>query len=243
MIQCGAVKLLEQEQEILRRSRRLSLGEDEMAPYRTMRIRVSLSKPSVGYREFFASMCKDRGGSAAESVEATMENLRAICMVPKGKRFNARGKSSCSGPDDVFDEALFQHLKDIAFAAVSDGCAAAVKSIQDMLHHLPKLRYQFRDSPHTTRTVIRHTLKRSCEGYELMLFFISGKNSFAKRARYSHRFKVIWQQVQKDSVDGDDLLCVLKKTDRTQKLASTVVRDLLWCCLARWAASSGLLES
>ena len=61
---------------------------------------------------------------------------------------------------------------------------------------LPGLRYQFRDLPHTTCTVAKGAIKHLKDPDDLLEALITGKDSFAHRARYSNRFRQIWRASQ-----------------------------------------------
>ena len=70
------------------------------------------------------------------------------------------------GPDDYFDHDLWAKVVDAVFCGASDGAPVALQAVQLLRKDgdLPKLRYQFRDQPHTTRTCIKVTFKTSPQG-------------------------------------------------------------------------------
>ncbi len=79
-----------------------------------------------------------------------------------------RDDTMMGGPEDRVDEGLLAKLQNMTFAGCSDGAAVALAGIQELkcTGRLPKLRYQFRDRPHTTRTCMKGTLKCLQEGEE-----------------------------------------------------------------------------
>ena len=72
---------------------------------------------------------------------------------------------------------------------------------------MPNLRYQFRDRPHTTASVVKCTLRMAPSSETLRRLLITGQRSFARRARNSFRFQEIWVRKQKESLD--DFLSIL----------------------------------
>jgi len=77
-----------------------------------------------------------------------------------------------------------------------------LKAVQEIAKtRLVNLRYQFRDRPHTTRTCMKGILKYMNEGHELLQALISGKQSFAKRAKHSRRFQAIWMRKQTEEIE------------------------------------------
>ena len=108
-----------------------------------------------------------------------------------------RGAARSQVVEDHVDEVLLERLKKITMVGATDGCAAPIKSVQLLRErHLPNLRYQFRDRPHTTRTCVKGVLKYMAEGRALLEALITNKGSFAKKARYSRRFQQIWVRKQ-----------------------------------------------
>jgi hypothetical protein len=107
-----------------------------------------------------------------------------------------------SGKADMYSDGLIRRLQKIAFAGSTDGCRTVINAVQQLKAdgRLPILRYQFRDRPHTTRTVVRMVLRLMKEGERLRETLITGKKSFAKRALHSKRFALIWRLVQKEDV-------------------------------------------
>ena len=100
----------------------------------------------------------------------------------------------------AYKEGLAKRLQAITYAGSTDGCSTVINAVQQLKNDglLPNLRYQFRDRPHTTRTIIRLVFKVMLEGAKLREVLITGKKSFAKRACYSKRFALIWRLVQKE---------------------------------------------
>ena len=175
----GAV-LREDHRALLRKAERPTFSVDERDQVFLMRVRVAFTKPEVGAAEFVAGLLRDYGTSTEASVDATWRCFRDLCTV-HGQRRN-----SGSQPDGApsVDEALLEHVKKITIAGASDGCAAAMKAIQLLRErHLPNLRFQFRDRPHTTRTCMKGILKYMAEGTPLLEALVSGKESFATKSQ------------------------------------------------------------
>ena len=175
----GAV-LREDHRALLRKAERLTFSVDERDQVFLMRVRVAFTKPEVGAAEFVAGLLRDYGTSTEASVDATWRCFRDLCTV------HGQGRHSGSQPDGApsVDEALLEHVKKITIAGASDGCAAAMKAIQLLRErHLPNLRFQFRDRPHTTRTCMKGILKYMAEGTPLLEALVSGKESFATKSQ------------------------------------------------------------
>jgi hypothetical protein len=153
-------------------------------------------KPAVGAHEFFAGLIRDYRFSTADNKDATWQALRNICRTRRGRR----DSSGTSGPADSVDEQLLARVQRITFCRAYDGAEVAKGGIQLLRREglLPNLRYQFRDRPHTTRTVIKSTFAMCPESEELRDKLISGEGSFAKRARHNRRFGEIWLRRQRE---------------------------------------------
>ena len=226
MIFCVAAVTVEERQQLLRRALRLSFAVDDRDQVFVMRARVSFVRPRVGSEDFFVGLVRDYGYSTEDSARAIYECLRSLCTVRRGRRkaTSAPGGSGTQprtsgsqpektsgsqpeesshmvGPDDYVDEELLAHVVKITIAGASDGCPVALKAVQEVRRlHLTNLRYQFRDRPHTTRTCQKGVLKYMNEGQALMSALISGKGSFAKRAKHSRRFQQIWLRKQLEAM-------------------------------------------
>ena len=155
--------------------------------------------PKVQARDFLAPIVRDYGHGIDECADAAWESLKGLCV----KRVGRRGRDGLNGPRDVLDEKLLLRLQDITFAGASDGAEVAIQGIQKLRlsARLPKLRYQFRDRPHTTRTCVKNVLSYMAEGRELLEALVSGKESFCKRVKYSRRFQQLWKRLQRDDLD------------------------------------------
>ena len=213
---CVAAVKVEERQSLLRRALRLSFAVDDRDQVFVMRARASFVRPRVGSEDFFVGLVRDYGYETADSAEAIWQCLRSLCTVRRGRREISGSKNSgsqpeipdserapcgVSGPGDYVDEELLRQLVAITVAGASDGCKVALNSIQEVQkRHLKNIRYQFRDRPHTTRTCQKGVLKYMNEGRELMSALISGKRSFAKRAKHSRRFQQIWLRKQMEAL-------------------------------------------
>ena len=202
-----AAVLKDDDQALLRHSVRMAFSEDDCDQTRIIRVRIVQAHPRVKVKEILGGLRRDFGYTAEENAEATWDALtRGLCTRLCGKR-NAH---QVHGPQDEIDPCLVEKLKEITFCGASDGGPAAISGIQTLKHsgRFPNLRYQFRDRPHTTRTIQKHTVQVMEEGHVLLEHFITKKGSFAKRAKHSRRFQEIWKRKQKD--DPNDLYNVLE---------------------------------
>ena len=194
----GAV-LQDQHQALLRKSQRLAFSIDERDQEFVNRVRVVVCNPKVQAHEFLAPIVRDYGHGIVECADAAWESLKGLCV----KRVGRRERGGVTGPKDVLDEKLLQRLQDITFAGASDGAEVAIQGIQKLRlsARLPKLRYQFRDRPHTTRTCVKNVLSYMGEGTALLEGLVSGKESFCKRVKYSRRFQQLWKKRQREDLD------------------------------------------
>lgn len=181
MITCVDAVLQQERQRLLRRAVRLSFAIDERDQVFVIGARATVTKPEVSASEFIVAVIRDFGFTAEENCEACLLCFKSLCTVRAGRRSAA--PSQC---EDYVDEELLAHIAKITFCGASDGCAVPIKAIQLLRERfLPHLRYQFRDRPHTTRTVVKGVLKYMAEGKILLEALITGKKSFAKRATHS----------------------------------------------------------
>ena len=209
MVYCVGAVINEEHQALIRRSARLSFAIDERDQVFVMRARVAYSRPRVGSKELFIGLVRDYGYDTADSVEAIWKCFQFLCTVRKGRRHPQSEAESGLQPDiqgmgseDYFDEELLAHICKITIAGASDGCQVALNAVQEIAKtRLVNLRYQFRDRPHTTRTCMKGILKYMNEGHELLQALISGKQSFAKRAKHSRRFQGIWMRKQTEEIE------------------------------------------
>ena len=224
---CVAAVKVEERQQLLRRAWRLSFAVDDRDQVFVMRARVSFLRPRPGSEDFLVGLVRDYGFEVADSAEAIWQCLRSLCTIRRGRRRKNKPPSGpqpetpgtppgsqpetpgaradedgwTSGPEDHVDEELLKRVVRMTIAGASDGCKVALLAVQEVKkRYLSHLRYQFRDRPHTTRTCQKGILKCMNEGKELVIALISGKNSFAKRARYSRRFQKIWLRKQLEAI-------------------------------------------
>jgi hypothetical protein len=152
----GAV-LNDQHQAYLRKGVRLAFSIDERDQVFVNRVRVTVLVPEVAAHEFVASVIRDYGHGIQECADAAWKSLESMCTWRVGTR-----SATCmtTGEGDYIDQKLLKHVQDITFAGASDGAEVAVQGIQSLRlsARLPKLRYQFRDRPHTSRSCIRNVL-------------------------------------------------------------------------------------
>lgn len=201
----GAV-LHDRHQAILAKGQRLAFSIDERDQVFVMRVRIVVSFPRVEAHEFVAGLIRDYGHGVEEGANAAWACLEGLCT----KRVGKRGPDGVHGPGDVTDAQLLRRLQDITFVGASDGCEVAILGIQSLrsADRLPRLRYQFRDRPHTTRSCVKNVLSYLAEGKDLLEAFVTGPHSFAKRARFSRRFQAIWKRRQLE--DPEQLMNVLQ---------------------------------
>ena len=201
----GAV-LEQQHQAILRKGQRLAFSVDERDQVFVNRVRIVVTGPEVQAHEFVAGVIRDYGHGVEQCADAVMASLRSLCVKRKGKR----NPDGITGPGDALDEGLFKRLKEITFAGASDGAEVAIKGVQSLRlsGRLTKLRDQFRDRPHTTRSCVKNVLSYMAEGKALMEALISGKDSFCKMVRYRRRFQMLWKKRQ--SQDLDEFMNILQ---------------------------------
>ena len=180
----------DQHQAYLRKGVRLAFSIDERDQVFVNRVRVTVVVPQVAAHEFVASVIRDYGHGIKECADAAWKSLESMCTRRVGKR-----SANCMtiGEGDYIDQKLLKHVQDITSAGASDGAEVAVQGIQSsrLSARLPKLRYQFRDRPHTSRSCIKNVLSYMEEGKVLMEALVSGKDSFCKQVR--HRRRVSWR--------------------------------------------------
>ena len=154
----GAV-LEQQHQAILRKGQRLAFSVDERDQVFINRVRIVVINPEVRACEFVAGVIRDYGHGIDQCANAVWTSLRSLCVKRKG----TRNRDCVTGPGDALDEGLLQRLKEITFAGASDGAEVAVQGVRSLRlsGRLAKLRYQFRDRPHTTRSWRRQALSQA----------------------------------------------------------------------------------
>ena len=205
MVRCVGAVVREDHRALLRKAVRLSFAIDDRDQCFLMRGRLVIPRPEVHFAEFIVGIVRDYGYTAADSSRAAWACLRKMCIIQTGSQPRRgpdaampTGSQPRRGPDAGYvDKDLLKHVQEICFAGASDGCGVALKSVQLLRdERLPNLRYQFRDRPHTTRTIMKGVLKYMGGSEELVRNLISGKGSFCKRAKYSRRFRAIWTRKQ-----------------------------------------------
>lgn len=195
MVTSAAAVIDDEQHEMLRKAVRIAFADDDRDQHRVLRIRVVWTEPTVGYAEFFGSLLKDYGFDAAACQAATVEGLKRLCSRRTGSQFE------CTNYE--LDTAMWDEVRRKIFAGATDGAAVALKGVNE-LHQdgvLPALRYQFRDRPHTTRTCVKMALEMSPESREVRERLITGKESFARRAKNSRRFQEVWLRKQREEPD------------------------------------------
>ena len=137
---------------------------------------------------------KDYGFDAEECRDASLEGLKR--MGSKRGRPEQGVKPTLARPMQL-DEALWEEVRQKIFCGATDGAAVALKGVALMKAEMcPNLRYQFRDRPHTTRTIQKMTFEMCPESAEMCRRLIAGKQSFARRAKNSRRFAEVWKRKQ-----------------------------------------------
>jgi len=172
-ITSAAAVLIDDDQKTLRSSVRLAFSEDDRNQVRVLRVRVVHLKPKIGVREFLGGVIRDYGFSAEANRDATWNALQNMCRKLRGHR----DSSGTQGPEDSVDMRLLARVQQITFSGASDGAEVAKTGIQMLQADglLPNLRYQFRDRPHTTRTVIKNTFALCSSSDELRVKLITGE--------------------------------------------------------------------
>ena len=215
MVTCGAAVLDELDQDLLRKAVRIAFAEDDRNQVRILRVRVVWQNPTVGAKEFFGGCLQDPGFDATEYQKATLLGLQRLAWVRRGSQQKSSAGAAGAAADDLptgtgdlpsgtyLDQDLWRHIRQCVFSGATDGAAVAMKSITQLRTDgdLPGLRYQFRDRPHTTRTCVKLTFGLCSESQEIRRLLITGKSSFARRARNSARFRSIWLWSQKEEAD------------------------------------------
>ena len=204
---CGAV-IDDQHSNLLRRACRLGFSMDDRDQVNALRVRLTMTRPHVFAKEFIADVARDYGHGIEECANSAWECLRHLAAARNGRHV--------PGEALQYDEALVKKISEITFCGATDGCEVAVQGVQLLKTNgtLPRLRYQFRDRPHTTRTICKGVLKHMQEGRALMEALVSGPKSFCKRARYSHRFRAIWLRKQKS--DAEDFFNALQHLSHSE---------------------------
>ena len=200
MIISTSAVMKKKDQAFLQNARRLAFSEDDRCQVKALRVRVVTAEPRIVVKEYLGGLRRDWGFSAEESADATVEALKNMCYVQKGKRSTDNWHK---GEDDGINETLWNHVRNITFCGASDGARVALQGIYKLAKDgiLPRLRYQFRDRPHTTASVVKCTFRMAAASEKMRKLLITGKRSFARRARNSFRFQSIWVRKQKESLD------------------------------------------
>ena len=180
------------------KSCRTSFAFDGRDQVFSLRLKVVVAFPAVVVKEFVSAIVRDYGNSIEECALAAEKALKYVCWSQIGKRCATKPFSE-PGAGDKFDEKAWANLRKTIFAGATDGCEVAVQAVQRLKTTgvTQNLRYQFRDRPHTTRTVMKIVQKTMQEGHPLMTLLLTGKDSFCKKARYSRAFQGIWVRAQK----------------------------------------------
>ena len=186
--------------DYLRRSHRLAFALDDRDQVFPLRVRLVVSQPRVQAVEFVANVIRDFGYGIDDCASAVWKALTWLCTVQRGLR---------SSNHDHLDETLIAKVKQVTFCGSSDGCEVAIQGVQKLKNDgfLPNLRYQFRDRPHTTRTITKNVLHHMQGSKDLVAALITGKASFCKRAKHSRRFQRIWIRKQQEKSYGDVPQC------------------------------------
>jgi hypothetical protein len=198
LISAWGAALSDQHQAILRKGQRLAFSIDERDQVFVNRVCVVVCVPEVRAHEFVAGVIRDYGHGVQHCANAIWESLRSLCVKLKGKR----NRDNVTGPGDALNEGLLNRLQDITFAGASDGAEVAIQGVQSLRlsGRLSKLRYQFRDRPHTTRSCVKNVLAYMAEGKELLEAMVSGKESFCKMVRFKRRFQALWKGRQAEDL-------------------------------------------
>lgn len=203
MVTCAGAVLDREQQALLGKAVRIAFAEDDRRDVRVLRVRVVWTSPRVGYQEFVGGLLRGVGGDAHACKTATLQALRQMCFVRRGRQ--PLRQSEADGRDHAgeIDETLWATVQREIFSGATDGAPVALKGVSLLKREgiLPNLRYQFRDRPHTTRTVTKMTLGLCPESEALRKALITGKNSFARRAKNSARFREIWIRKQREEPD------------------------------------------
>ncbi len=188
--------LFQNDQGTLLKARRLAFSEDEADQRLLVRGRLVVTHPRVDWQEILLGVKTDFGFQGPDHAKATWDVFKSFCTVRRGRRIGA----GMRGLADVVCPRLLAKAKEITFCAATDGLEPAKDGIQLLKSEgkLPNLRYQWRDRPHTTRSIIRMTFRMCPESEKLLEMLITGPRSFAKRACHSHRFRQIWLRKQQE---------------------------------------------
>ena len=194
MVSCAAAVIDDQQRDWLRKAVRIAFSDDDRDQHRILRIRMVWASPSVGCAEFFGALLKDYGFDAEECRDASLEGLKRMCST-RG-RPQQGVKPTLARPMQL-DEALWDEVRQKIISGATDGAAVALKGVALMKAEMcPNLRYQFRDRPHTTRTIQKLSFEVCPESEEVRRRLITGKQSFARRAKNSRRFAEVWKRKQ-----------------------------------------------
>ena len=205
MLTSVAAVLDDQQREMLRKAVRISFSDDDRDQHRILRIRVVWTSPAVGCCEFFGALLKDYGFDAEQCRDATIAGLRRLCA----KRVRGSAEDGLRHPPQAeLDQPLWDEVRQKIFCGATDGAAVALKGVSLMAAETcPNLRYQFRDRPHTTRTVQKMAFELCPESKEVRCRLITGKHSFARRAKNSRRFREIWLRKQAEEPNALWAVC------------------------------------
>ena len=203
MLTASAAVLDDEQQFMLRKAVRIAFSDDDRDQHRVLRVRVVWTNPRVGWAEFFGSLLKDYGFDAEDSRDATVAGLQRLCSSRRRPPGNEQGE-----PVWELDERLWDEVRRKIFCGATDGLGVALKAVCLMsVGTCPNLRYQFRDRPHTTRTVQKMVFDLCPESEEVRSRLITGPKSFARRVKASMRFREIWLRKQKEEPDALWAVC------------------------------------
>ena len=150
-------------------------------------------QPTVGSREFFADASLDLA-LTEDQANVVRRSLQQLCVKstapPKsgGRAVGVHPASSAVDPES------WAHVQAITTGGTSDGLLTAVYGVQRLktTGELPHFRYQWKDRPHTTRTIQKSVLRNMLHDSALDSLFVTGDQSFCKKVKYSRRFRAIW---------------------------------------------------
>ncbi len=193
--------------DFIKNSVRAAFSMDDKDITFVTRLKLVSAMPKIRVRHCLGGVIKSLPADVPGAADKIMQALEDACFVRTGKRSHCK---SSSGPLDGTDEVAWAKLKSIVFSGASDGASTMLDAVQKIKieKKLPRLRYQFRDVPHTVRTCVKGTVKHCILGNEVVEVLISGPGSFCKRIKYCPAMKAAWVAVQLEDAVTEDMFTI-----------------------------------
>ena len=144
-------------------------------------------------------MAMDFGFMPEDQAAVVRTSLEQLCTISGALAKDNKGKAISVHPaSSEVDADGWKHLQAITVGGTSDGLLTAVYGVERLktTGFLPNFRYQWKDRPHTSRTIQKSVFRNMLDNSTLNALFVTGEESFCKKVKYSRRFRSIWIRQQ-----------------------------------------------